>query len=107
MAGVFVGWALAVLVLLGVVCMVVRLLDDGRVLFSSAVILALATCIPPVWAMFVRRAETVSDLRLLVPLDLADPVGTSNPEGLCEPVGSFYVVAPHSAFRRRAFWRNL
>jgi hypothetical protein len=89
---VFVGWALAVLALLGVVYMVVRLLDDGRVrliLFGSAVILALVTCIPPVWAMFVRRAETVSDLRLLVPLDLADQVRSiepgkvfANPSGL-------------------------
>jgi tetratricopeptide (TPR) repeat protein len=74
---VFAGWTLVALVLLAAVYAIVRLLDDGRVraiLFGSAVILVLATSVPPVWAMFARREERVSDLRLLVPLELADQI---------------------------------
>ncbi len=74
---VFAGWTLAAFVLLGAVYAIVRLLDDGRVraiLFGSAVILVLATSVPPVWAMFAHREERVSDLRLLVPLELADQI---------------------------------
>lgn len=74
---VFAGWAVAVLVSLAAVYGIVRLLDDGRaraILFGSALILALATCVPPVWAMLIRRGERVSDLRLLAPVELADQV---------------------------------
>jgi tetratricopeptide (TPR) repeat protein len=76
-AAVFAGWTLAALVLLGAIYAVMRLLDDGRVraiLFGSAVLLVLATSVPPVWAMFIRRDERVSDLRLLVPAELADQI---------------------------------
>ena len=56
---------------------IVRLLDDTRVrgiLFGSAVILILATCVPPLWETIARRGDRVSDLRLLIPAELADQV---------------------------------
>ena len=72
---VFAGWTLAALAVFAVVHAIVRLLDDKRVrgiLFGSTVVLVLATCVPPLWEMFTRRSERISDLRLLVPLELAD-----------------------------------
>ena len=49
---VFAGWTLATLFSLAVIYAIVRLLDDRRsraILFGSAIILVLATCVPPVW----------------------------------------------------------
>jgi tetratricopeptide (TPR) repeat protein len=74
---VFAGWTLATFLSLAVIYAVVRLLDDRRtraILFGSAVLLALATCVPPVWMSWRNRGEAVSDLRLLLPSDLADEV---------------------------------
>jgi tetratricopeptide (TPR) repeat protein len=81
---VFVGWALATLFSLAVVYAIVRLLDDRRsrvILFGSAIALALATCVPPVWMSWRNRREMVSDSRLLLPSELADevrPMGREN-----------------------------
>jgi hypothetical protein len=74
---VFAGWALATLFSLAVIYAIVRLLDDRRsraILFGSAIILVLATCVPPVWMSWRNRGETTSDLRLLLPSELADEV---------------------------------
>jgi Tfp pilus assembly protein PilF len=74
---VFGGWTLAAIVLLAIVYAVVRLLVDGKVrviLFGSAIVLLLATSVPPVWTMLARRGERVSELRLLVPLELAGEI---------------------------------
>jgi tetratricopeptide (TPR) repeat protein len=74
---VFAGWALATLFSLAVIYVIVRLLDDRRsraILFGSAIILVLATCVPPVWMSWRNRGETASDLRLLLPSELADEV---------------------------------
>ena len=53
------------------------MLDDTRVrgiLFGAAVILILATCVSPLWETIARRGKRVSDLRLLIPAELADQV---------------------------------
>ena len=70
---VFAGWTLAALAVLAVVHAIGRLLDDKRVrgiLFGSTVVLVLATSVPPMWEMFTRRGERISDLRLLVPFGI-------------------------------------
>jgi tetratricopeptide (TPR) repeat protein len=74
---VFAGWTLATFLSLAVIYAIVRLLDDRRTrasLFGSAIILALATCVPPLWISWRNRGEMVSDLRLLLPSDLAHEV---------------------------------
>jgi tetratricopeptide (TPR) repeat protein len=74
---VFVGWTLVALVLLAAVVVIMRLLDDERVrgiLFGSAIILVLATCVPPIWSLFSRRDGKVLDLRLQLPSDLAEQI---------------------------------
>jgi len=74
---VFAGWTVAALVALAVVYAIIRLLNDPRVrgiLFGSAIILILATCVPPLWTTFTHRGDRVSDFRLLVPVELADQV---------------------------------
>lgn len=90
--GVFAGWTLAALAALAIATAVVRLLNESRkraIFFGSAVALILATGLPSVWETITRRGERVSDLRLLVPKDLADQVRTldqarvfANPSGL-------------------------
>jgi tetratricopeptide (TPR) repeat protein len=74
---VFAGWAVATGLSLAVIYAVVRLLDDRRtraILFGSAILLALATGVPPVWMSWRNRGEAITDLRLLLPSDLADEV---------------------------------
>jgi tetratricopeptide (TPR) repeat protein len=80
---VFAGWTLAALAVFAVVHAIVRLLDDKRVrgiLFGSTVVLVLATSVPPLWEMFTRRSERIWDLRLLVPLELADKIRETDRE---------------------------
>ncbi len=65
------------MVLLAAVVVIMRLLDDERVrgiLFGSAIILVLATCVPPIWSLFSRRDGKVLDLRLQLPSDLAEQI---------------------------------
>ena len=100
---VFAGWTLAALITLAVVCGVVRLLNEPRargILFGSAVSLVLATCVPPLWETIARRGDRVSDLRLLVPKELADQVRAlekaktfANPSALAH----LLLLAPNSA----------
>jgi tetratricopeptide (TPR) repeat protein len=90
---VFAGWTLATFLSLAVVYAIVRLLDDRRsraILFGSAIILALATCVPPVWMSWRNRGEVVSDFRLLLPAELADELG---------PMGREQVFANPTALR--------
>ena len=90
---VFVGWTLATFLSLAVVYAIVRLLDDQRsrtILFGSAILLALATCVPPVWLSWRNRSEMVSDYRLLLPMKLAEEVG---------PLGRSKVFANPTAAR--------
>ena len=73
----FAGWSFGAFFSLLVIYFVVRLLDDRRsraILFGSAIILALATCVPPVWLSWRNRGDNVSDFRLLLPSELADQV---------------------------------
>ncbi len=74
---VFTGWTLATLLSLAVIYTIVRLLDDQRsraILFGSAIILALSTCVPPLWMNWRSRGEKVSDFRLLLPSELAEQI---------------------------------
>ena len=90
---VFAGWALATFFSLAVVYAIVRLLDDRRsraILFGSAIILAVATCVPPVWMNWKNRGEMASDFRLLLPLELADEI---------RPLGKEQVFANPTALR--------
>ena len=73
----FAGWSFGAFFSLLVIYFVVRLLDDRRsraILFGSAIVLALATCVPPVWLSWRNRGDNVSDFRLLLPSELADQV---------------------------------
>jgi tetratricopeptide (TPR) repeat protein len=100
---VFAGWTVAALAAFAVVYGIVRLLNDPRVreiLFGSTVILLLATCVPPLLETIARRGGRVSDLRLLVPKELADQVRAldqakafANPSALAH----LLLVAPSSA----------
>jgi tetratricopeptide (TPR) repeat protein len=90
---VFAGWALATLFSLAVIYAIVRLLDDRRsraILFGSAIILAVATCVPPVWMSWRTRGEVASDFRLLLPSELADEI---------RPLGNEQVFANPTALR--------
>jgi hypothetical protein len=74
---VFAGWSLATFFSLAVVYAIVRLLDDRgsrAILFGSAIILVLATCVPALWMSWRNRGEKASDVRLLLPLELADQI---------------------------------
>jgi tetratricopeptide (TPR) repeat protein len=90
---VFAGWTLATSFSLAVVYAIVRLLDDRRsraILFGSAIILAVATCVPPVWMSWRNRSEVASNLRLLLPLELADEI---------RPLGKDQVFANPTALK--------
>ncbi len=90
---VFAGWTVATSFSLAVVYAIVRLLDDRRsraILFGSAIILALATCVPPVWMSWRNRSEVASDFRLLLPLELADEI---------RPLGKDQVFANPTALK--------
>jgi tetratricopeptide (TPR) repeat protein len=90
---VFAGWTLATSFSLAVVYAIVRLLDDRRsraILFGSAIILAVATCVPPVWMSWRNRSEVASDFRLLLPLELADEI---------RPLGKDQVFANPTALK--------
>jgi tetratricopeptide (TPR) repeat protein len=90
---VFAGWTLATFFSLAVVYAIVRLLDDRRsraILFGSAIILAVATCVPPAWMSWRNKGEVASDLRLLLPLELADEI---------RPLGKEQVFANPTALK--------
>ena len=85
---VFAGWTLATFLSLAVAYAIVRLLDDRRsraILFGSAIILAVATCVPPVWMGWRNRSEAASDLRLLLPSELADEIRPLGKEVFANP----------------------
>lgn len=97
------GWTLASLATFALVYWIARLLNDLRVrqiLFGSVVALVLATCVPPLREAIVRRGDRVSDLRLLMPSELADQLLTldqaktfANPSALAH----LLLLAPDSA----------
>ena len=79
---VFAGWTAAAFVALAVVFGIVRLLTDPwarGILLCSAFLLILATCVPALWETIARRSDRVSDLKLAVPLELADQVRAREP----------------------------
>ena len=100
---VFAGWTAAALIAFTVVFALVRLLNDPRargILFGSAVVLTLATCVPPLWETIARRGDRISDLRLVLPAELADQVRAldqaktfANPSALAH----LLLFAPNSA----------
>jgi tetratricopeptide (TPR) repeat protein len=71
----FAGWTLAAAAAFAVVLLVLRSLNDARtarILFGSAILLLLMTCVPPLLeAVSIRRHRT-SDLRLVLPVELAN-----------------------------------
>ena len=117
------GWTVAALVAFTVVFGIIRLLNDPRVrgiLFGSTVILILATCVPPLWETIARRGDRLSDLRLLVPTELADQVRAldkaktfANPSALAHlllftpnSAGSVSMVDSVGLSRDPAQWRE-
>ena len=80
---VFAGWSLATFFSLALVYAIVRLLDDRRsrgILFGSAIILVLATCVPALWMSWRTRGEKAREVRLLLPLELADQIRATDAE---------------------------
>jgi tetratricopeptide (TPR) repeat protein len=74
---VFAGWTVAAVIAFTVVFALIRLLNDPRargILFRSAVVLALASGVPPLWETIAQREDRISDLRLVLPAELADKV---------------------------------
>ena len=100
---VFAGWTVAALIAFTVVFALVHLLNDPRargILFGSAVVLTLATCVPPLRETIARRGDRISDLRLVLPAELADQVRAldqaktfANPSALAH----LLLFAPNSA----------
>ena len=71
----FAGWSLAAFVALAIVFIIAHLLDDWRtrgILLGSAILLLLMTCVPPLWETISKRDQRISDLRLLMPLELVN-----------------------------------
>jgi tetratricopeptide (TPR) repeat protein len=72
---IFAGWTLAASVALAIIFIIARLLDDWRtrgILLGSAILLLLMTCVPPLWETISKRDQRISDLRLLMPLELVN-----------------------------------
>jgi tetratricopeptide (TPR) repeat protein len=92
---VFAGWTLATFFSLAVVYVIVRLLDDRRsraILFGSAIILAVATSVPPVWMSWRNRGEVASDFRLLLPSELADEIRPLGKEVFANPTARRHLL---------------
>ncbi len=102
---VFGGWAAMAFVVLGVVSGIALLLNDGRtrrILVGSAILLLLMTCVPPAWQTISKLGDRVSDLRLVLPVELINQVPElderktfANPSAL----GHMMLIAPHAAGR--------
>jgi Tfp pilus assembly protein PilF len=99
----FAGWTLASFLALVVLFGFLRRLSDARtrrIAFGSTIILVLATCVTPVWETLARRKERVSDLGLMIPVELVnqfralnDAKTFANPSALA----SLLLLAPNSA----------
>jgi hypothetical protein len=77
----FAAWTVAAFLMLVVILGFLRLLDDGRtrkIVFSSAIILILATCIPRLAGTIVRRDNRILDLELVIPVELANHLRASD-----------------------------
>jgi tetratricopeptide (TPR) repeat protein len=78
---VFAGWSMAAFLALAVVFGFLRLLNDARtrgIVFGSTIVFILATCIPPLWETIARRNDRVSDLGLVIPVELTNQVRAMN-----------------------------
>ena len=78
---VFAASTVAAFLVLVIVLGFLRLLNDARtrkIVFSSAIILILATCIPRLWGAIARRDDRILDLGLLIPVELASHVRASD-----------------------------
>ena len=99
---VFAASTAAAFLVLVVVLGFLRLLKEARtrkIVFGSAIILILATCIPRLAGTIVRRDEKVLDLGLLIPVELADHLRASDrPRIFANPSAlvSLLLLAPRS-----------
>jgi Tfp pilus assembly protein PilF len=86
---VFAGWMVAALLAFAVVFGFLRLLNDARtrgILFGATIPLILATGIPPLWETISRRNDRISDLGLIIPVELANQVrALDNPKIFANP----------------------
>jgi tetratricopeptide (TPR) repeat protein len=100
---VFAASTVAAFLVLGVVLGFLRVLNDARtraIVFGSAIALILATCVPPLGGTIAGRDARISDLGLLMPVELASQVRASeqaktfaNPSALAD----LLLLAPRSA----------
>lgn len=100
---VFLSWALGALIVLAIIWLIVRLLNDARtraILFGSAMILVLATGVPEVWSLISQKSDAISDVKLLAPVEMIDKIRDLPAEEIfatSNGLGSLLLFAPEAA----------